>query len=539
MPQPTEPGTAPGTPRPAEAAAPLPPAPARRSRRERHRGRVLGATALPALLALTACSGSGSADARDPGTPAPTSLPAELTGQQLDWGDCSSPGRGVPEPGERWRCATLVAPLDWSQPEGETLDLALIRAEATHPGDRIGSLLFNFGGPGASGVAGLPPFADAFRILGERYDLVSFDPRGVAGSSGIRCRSDEELDAAQDVDMTPDTASEEKAYLADAADFGAGCERRAGELLPRVSTTSAARDMDLMRRVLGDGKLSYFGFSYGTQLGGTYAHLFPERVGRLVLDAAVDPTADATGHALNQTIGFQRALENYLESTGEDPKTGSERIADLLARIDREPLPTGGERVLSETQALLGIVSALYSQSGWEYLTRGLEDAEDGKGDALLALADEFNGRDAQGRYSTQSHSQRAIGCADQKQRPTVADMREELPRFREASPVFGEFLGWDTAGWCASWPVAGESRTPEVSAPGADPVLVVGTTGDPATPVEGARRMADELGGDVGVLLTLDGEGHGAYTSGDPCVTEAVHGYLLDGEAPADGTEC
>jgi pimeloyl-ACP methyl ester carboxylesterase len=376
--------------------------------------------------------------------------------------------------------------------------------------------------------------------LRERYDLVSWDPRGVAASEGVRCRGDKETQAAESVDVTPDTPAEERAFLRDAADFAKGCERSAGRLLAHVSTTDTARDMDLLRQVLGDRKTHYFGISYGTELGGVYAHLFPENVGRMVLDAVVDPTADTIGHAEHQARGFQRALDDYLRSTGQDPERGSRKIAGLLDRIDAEPLPTSSSgRELTQTLALTGIVLPLYSKESWPALTSALAAAEDGDGSELLALADGYNERDPSGHYGTTTHSQRVISCLDDKQRPTVEETRKLLPGFERISPVFGAFLGWDTAGWCHDWPVPGQYETPEVSAPGAAPVLVVGNTGDPATPYEGARRMADELGEDVGVVLTWKGEGHGAYGSGSDCVDSTVDAYLLDGTVPEDGKIC
>ncbi|MER5883536.1 alpha/beta fold hydrolase [Streptomyces sp. NPDC001941] len=471
-------------------------------------------------------------------SPAGGGLPAALTGQRPDWRACSAPAGGS-APGGEWRCATVRVPLDYAKPSGTTIPLALIRKEARDGDRRIGSLLFNFGGPGGSGVDTLPRAADEYGRLNERYDLVSFDPRGVSRSAGVVCRDDAEQAAAESrVDLTPDTPAEEAAYLKDGADFGAGCARRSGRLLPHVGTSDAARDLDLVRQVLGDAKLNYFGISYGTQLGGTYAHLFPAKVGRTVLDAVVDPTADTVGHARNQTTGFQRALDNYLRSTGEDPAKGTARITRLLRSIDAKPLPTDSGRKLTDGLALTGIVLPLYSQGNWPLLTSALAQAERGVGSELLRLADAYNDRDRDGHYSTQSHSQRAISCADSKARPTAAQARALLPEFRRISPVFGEFLAWDTAGWCANWPVPGERDTPEASAPGAGPVLVVGTTGDPATPYEGAKKMADELGAGVGVLLTNKGEGHGAYGTA-ACVTRTVDAYLLDGKVPANGTTC
>ncbi|MFF1735535.1 alpha/beta hydrolase [Streptomyces sp. NPDC058247] len=472
------------------------------------------------------------------GEAGPVRLPAALTSQRLDWGRCKATDDG-PAPGSDWQCATLKVPLDYGKPDGETIGIALIRAKSTNGSGRSGSLLFNFGGPGGSGVSMLPAFAPDYAKLRERYDLVSFDPRGVGASEGVRCRDDKKIQAAESVDLTPDTPAEERAYFKDAADFGAGCARNAGRLLGHLSTDDTARDMDLARQALGDDKLHYMGVSYGTQLGGVYAHLFPKNVGRLVLDAVVDPAADTVGHAENQARGFQRALDDYLKSTGQDPDQGSGKIAALLKRIDAKPLPASGGRVLNQSLATIGITVTLYSKSSWPALTRGLEAAEKGDGTALLALADAYNERSPAGHYSSQSHAQRAISCLDDKERPTPAQAKKRLASFREISPVFGEFMGWDTAGWCHDWPVPGQYTTPEVSAPGAAPILVVGNTGDPATPYEGARRMADELGKGVGVELTWKGEGHGAYAGGSSCVDSTVNGYLLEGRIPRDGKVC
>ncbi|MEU1217280.1 alpha/beta hydrolase [Streptomyces sp. NPDC005790] len=490
--------------------------------RVRGRARAGVAAALSVTVLLAGC---------DDGPP--------TTSRLSDWERCEAPA-GAAAPGSGWRCATLDVPLDYTQPDGETIGIALIRRTATEKSERIGSMLFNFGGPGGSGVGILPRAAASYEELNTRYDLVGFDPRGVAASAGVRCRDDEEQETSyREVDMTPDTAAEEAAFIADATDFGAGCARLSPAVLPHVGTSNAARDMDAIRAALGDRKLSYFGISYGTELGGTYAHLFPENVGRVVLDAVVDPTANAVGHARNQATGFQRALENYFRDRGQDPAEGTRRTAHLLERIDENPLPTSSGRELNESLAVTGIVTPLYSRSGWPALTAALEEAgSEGRGDRLLALADSYNGRDGDGHYDTRNHSQRAISCADAKARPTAAEARALLPEFRTISPVFGPFLAWDTAGWCAGWPVEGEHDTPEASAPGSAPVLVIGTTGDPATPYEGARRMAKELGEGVGVMLTNKGEGHGSYGE-STCVTSVVDAYFLRGEVPADGRTC
>ncbi|MEU6663261.1 alpha/beta hydrolase [Streptomyces sp. NPDC046821] len=517
----------------------------------RMRSLALMAAGLLMAGAVAGCGGpgdpSGNGERKGQAQPPPSrsaqntgtdpALPAALTSQRLHWGACEATDDSA-APGPEWQCATLKAPLDYAKPEGKTIGVALIRAKSTG-GGRDGSLLFNFGGPGGSGVSLLPAFAPRYAKLRERYDLVSFDPRGVGRSEGVRCRDDKAIQAAESVDLTPDTPAEERAYFQDAADFGAGCARQAGKLLGHLSTDDTARDMDLTRQVLGDDRLHYLGVSYGTQLGGVYAHLFPERVGRLVLDAVVDPTTGTVGHALGQTRGFQRALDDYLKATGQNPDRGTQKIAALLKRLDAKPLPTADGRKLTQSLATIGITITLYSKGSWPSLTSALAAAENGDGTELLALADAYNERNSEGHYGSQSHAQRAISCLDDKERPTPAEARKRLGSFRAISPVFGEFMAWDTAGWCHDWPVPGQHATPEVSAPGAAPILVVGNTGDPATPYEGARHMADELGKGVGVELTWKGEGHGAYGSGSACVDSTVEAYLLEGRIPRDGKVC
>ncbi|OII67794.1 alpha/beta hydrolase [Streptomyces sp. CC77] len=495
-----------------------------------------GAAAVAALLtgAVTGCQPeeAGRSDGKGAATGGPPAV------QDVDWRACEAP-EGGERPSKAWRCADVDVPVDYADPDGETMSIALIRKEATDKKDRIGSLLFNFGGPGASGVAVLPGYETEYAGLNARYDLVGFDPRGVGGSSGVKCRGDKEQEKAlAGVDSTPDTAAEEAAYLQDARSFGAGCARAAGDLLPHLTTSNTARDMDVVRQVLGDDKLHYLGFSYGTQLGAVYAHLFPKNTGRLVLDAVVDPTADTAAHARHQTTGFQRALNNYFEKQGEDPEEGTARVAALLERLDEQPLPTGDGRELTQSLGVTGIIYPLYSEDMWPYLTQGLDDAESGDGSMLLALADGYNERGEDGRYGTTTHAQRAISCADSSERPTLDEARTLVEDLAEVSPVFGPALAWDTAGWCADWPAKGERATVEVSAPGAAPILVVGTTGDSATPYEGARVMAEELGEGVGVLVTNEGEGHGAYGSAS-CATRVVDDYLLRGKVPSNGTTC
>ncbi|MFI6276084.1 alpha/beta hydrolase [Streptomyces sp. NPDC050988] len=508
------------------------------------RAAALTATAVLLSAAIAGCGGDG--DSKD----------EDLSAQKLSWKDCPEPseaegGGDAPSPlpdGDTWKCATLKAPLDWDKPKGDTIGLALIRAETSGAKDkRIGSLIFNFGGPGGSGVTTLPSFDQDYEQLRTRYDLVSFDPRGVGRSAGVKCESNEQLDEYFQQDATPDDTAEQKTLLDDTKEFNAACEKNSGKTLPYVRTTDAARDMDLMRQVLGDDKLHYFGISYGTELGGVYAHLFPKKVGRAVFDAVVDPTQNSEQGSLGQAKGFQRALDNFAEDCtsktedcplGDSPQDVKDRIAKLLTDLDSEPIPGVFPRQLTETAATSGIAQSLYSQEFWEYLTVGLQQAYDGDGRVLMLLADSMNGRNQDGEYSNLAAANVSINCADDKPRYTTADVRSKLPEFREASPLFGDYLAWGLVG-CTDWAVAGAADHPDVSASGSAPILVVGNTGDPATPYEGARKMVDSLGKGVGVELTYKGQGHGSYDSGNKCVRDAVNGYLLNGKVPPTGQVC
>ncbi|MFJ5845817.1 alpha/beta fold hydrolase [Streptomyces sp. NPDC092903] len=526
------------------------------------RAAALAAT-VTVLLPLTGCSDGGDNDApdRSQGSPHPANAaaspgPSALAAQQLTWKRCPAPsqaegGGAAPSPlpgGAVWECSVMKVPLDHAKPSGDTIGLALVRAKAMDQKKRIGSLIFNFGGPGASGVATLPAFGTEYDKLRTRYDLVSFDPRGVGRSDGVRCETDKQLDARYQADGTPDDAAEEKAFTEDTKAYAAACEKNSGRELPFVGTTNAARDMDLMRQVLGDHQLHYFGISYGTELGGVYAHLFPKNVGRSVLDAVVDPTEDAEQSSLGQAKGFQLALDNFAEDCakrgdacklpGSDADGVEQGISGLLDRLEKRPVSGLGARKLTQTQATTGIAAALYSKETWPLLEQGIDEADGGSGGLLLALADSLNGRSDKGHYDNSAAANTAISCADSKERFTLEETKAKLPRFREASPVFGDYLGWGLMA-CTEWPVAGVWEHPDVSAPGSATQLVIGNTGDPATPYKGARAMAEELGKGVGVEMTYKGEGHGAYNSGNACVQKAVGGYLLDGKVPAAGTVC
>jgi pimeloyl-ACP methyl ester carboxylesterase len=496
--------------------------------------RVLAATIAAATTVTAGCvSTAETADGAPAGTP-----------EAIVWGPCTDILRPDGEPpaqqDQNVRCGKLAVPLDYSDPGGKKIELAMIKIPAADPAKRLGSLVFNFGGPGGSGVDTLDQAATAFTSLRARYDLVSFDPRGVQRSSGVRCGSDADMDAFTALDTLP--AGEETRREIEAANraFAERCARDSGEVLPFVGTVNAARDLDRIRAALGDEKLNYVGMSYGTQLGAVYATQFPGNVGRMVLDAPLDPTVSFEERTLAQTRGFQQVYESFLKACvkercaiGATVEKANANVEKLLGDLTERPLKVGG-RELTQGLATTGIAAALYSELSWPFLETALGQALKGKGGALLYLADSYTGRSEDGRFSTQMTSFPAITCVDTTERPD----RETLRRTEEAalriSPLFGSE---GSGGVCSVWPVPGDDAAKRVDATGSAPILVVGGKNDPATPYEWAPRLTEQL--KTATLLTYEGEGHGAYLSGNECVTRQVDAYLIQGKLPARGATC
>ncbi|GAA3906061.1 alpha/beta hydrolase [Streptomyces gulbargensis] len=503
------------------------------------------ATALAAAgLILSGCSGGSDAAAPAPhaAAAAPSASPEALKkfyGQKLTWRDCGAPG---------FQCATLRAPLDYAKPGAGEIDLAVSRVRATGPGKRLGSLLVNPGGPGGSAVGYLQGYAGIGypAPVRARYDMVAVDPRGVARSEPVECLTGPEMDTYTQVDQTPDTAAETGALATAFQRFAAGCAKRSGKVLPHVSTVETARDMDILRAVLGDEKLTYVGASYGTFLGATYAELFPGRVGRLVLDGAMDPSLSAVDLNRDQTAGFETAFRAFAADCVRTPDcplgTGSveeagEAMRKFFRDVDAEPVPTGERRALGESLATTGVIAAMYDEGAWPQLREALTRAMDGEGSALLALADSYYERGTDGSYANLMSANAAVNCLDL---PAAyggpADAAKAVPSFEKASPVFGKGLAWAALN-CTYWPTPPTGRPHRITAEGAAPILVVGTTRDPATPYKWARSLAGQLAS--GSLLTYDGDGHTAYGRGSDCVDTAINTYLLEGTVPPDGKRC
>jgi pimeloyl-ACP methyl ester carboxylesterase len=446
-----------------------------------------------------------------------------------------------------FQCAKVTVPLDYRHPNASTITLAVTRTLAKDQKHRLGSLLVNPGGPGGSGIDYVlaADFIATKQILA-RYDLVGFDPRGVARSTPIHCLTDSETDRLIALDGTPTTPAQVQGLMDAAKTMADLCKVRAGRMLPFIGSVNVARDMDLLRAVLGDQKLNYLGKSYGTLIGAIYADLFPKRVGHLVLDGAIDPTVPNSEMNLDQARGFQIALGDYVTDClkhqtcpGGNTRTAVlGRISKLLADTDTVPLPSKSGRAATQSLVLLGIVSTLYdSLGGWPSLTLALRQAYMGDSQGLLDLADYYVDRDANGHYTTNSNDiGYAVNCIDKDSRETVAQMQADAKAMAEVSPNFGAYLAWGLAP-CDFWPTPPAPYPAPIRAKGAGPILVVGTTHDPATPYRWAQGLAHQL--QSGVLLTYEGEGHTAYMRGSSCIDQAVDAYFLVGKPPAAGTIC
>jgi pimeloyl-ACP methyl ester carboxylesterase len=482
----------------------------------------------------------GSGTTTSPGPTGPPDEPpspelARFYSQELEWSPCESS-----------ECATLEVPLDYDDPGGRTIDLALLRVPATDPDHRIGSLVVNPGGPGQSGTdfAAQADLAFGDPVL-ERYDIVGFDPRGVGESAPVDCMSDSQLDELVAADPDPDTAPERREFARLSQALVTGCTKRSGSLASHVSTIEASRDMDVLRAAMGDSTLDYFGASYGTELGATYAELFPERVGRFVLDGAIDPSLDFRELALGQAAGFETALRAYVEDCvktqnpcflGDTVDEGLARISDLLDQIDAKPLPTATGRQLRIGNAFYGIVLPLYVRDYWFLLTSALGDALDGDGSALLQLSDLYNSRGGNGYTDNSREAFTAITCLDDPSSIPPDEVPAETADFEKASPTFGDVFAWGLVS-CRGAEAESTEQSLELDGSGAAPIVVIGTTRDPATPYEWAKSLAEQL--DSGVLISRDGDGHTGYNKGNQCVDDAVHAYLLDGKVPDDGLSC
>ena len=502
--------------------------------------RRLGALTVGALLALTSCASPSKPAATESTTPAGARASKGLQGlyqQRLNWTKC-----------DQGECASLRVPLDYAKPTGATINVAVNRVKAK--GNRQGALVVNPGGPGGSGVD-YAAAADQIVTGGVRdqYDIVGFDPRGVQRSAAITCVSDTQLDAMLGQDPAPDSSTEESALLQKDKEFAQACQQNAGPLLGHVSTRDVAKDMDILRSALGEDKLNYLGKSYGTLLGATYADLFPKKVGRMVLDGVLPPDASMEEVNLGQAKGFERALDSYLRDCtdkggcplGDDPQQAKKKLSAWLESLDTKNVPVHSDarmNRLTQGWAINGLAEGLYAKKSWPSLTSSVKSAMAGDGTGLFEAGSRYASRNSDGTYSGNIMQViNAVTCLD---RPAAtagpAEYRKRGAEFGKQAPTWGPGMAWASAS-CADWPVKPVDKPHKVTADGSGPILVVGTTRDPATPYEWSERLATQL--KQGRLLSHDGDGHTAYASGSQCVDDVVNSYLTDGKDPGKKTTC
>lgn len=522
--------------------------------------RRTGATALLVVLAF-GLAGCGLFTVREEAEPTPSLSPSPLSPPESSSPGSPSPSETVAggaalrrfyEQQVTWepcrgglQCAEIEVPLDYERPAGETITLSLLKDPAGSKKQRVGSLVVNPGGPGGSGVEYA---ANAGIYLGSElrsaFDVVGFDPRGVGGSTPVDCITDAELDAFVAADPDPDTPEEVARADRLVAELGAGCLRESGELARHVSTEEAARDVDIIREVLGDRRLSWFGASYGTLLGATYAELFPHRVGRMVLDGAIDPTLSNIEMGLVQAHGFEVALRSYVGACvdagscflGDSVDEGIQRIRRFLDQVERKPIQGSTGRRLEVGHAVLGIWAPLYDAEYWPILDSSLRAAFDGNGSLLLRLADAYTSRGPDGYTDNALEVLYAVNCLDAEERLASSEAADLVPRFEKASPTFGAIFAFGLSS-CAQWPVQGEDGPEELRAEGAAPIVVIGTSRDPATPLAWAEALASQL--ESAVLVTRDGDGHTGYHAGNKCVDNVVEAYLVSGVVPLSDVFC
>jgi pimeloyl-ACP methyl ester carboxylesterase len=499
---------------------------------------------------LTACSTTivGKPEAQSQRAPLqqnqaqPSQAPPQQGNYQATWHSC--PTDELPA---GTQCGGLTVPVDYSKPDGDKARLELIRFPAT--GKKIGSLLINPGGPGGSGVDAAVGFVQALPPeVREKFDFVGFDPRGVGSSTPtLRCNSDADNDA-QRADPEVDYSPAGIAHIEDTEKkFIQRCVDKMGpEFLANVGTATVVKDLDAIREALGDDKLTYLGYSYGTAIGTAYAEAYPDKVRAMILDGAVDPNQDSIQASINQTAGFQKAFNDFAADCAKTPEcalgTDPAKVVDvfhgLIDPLVDKPVPTGSGRPLGYSDALTGTQMALYSPTLWRQLRVGLSELATGKGDALLDLADQYMERDPQGHYSNSTDALVAINCVDHPPVTDRAKVADEDRQVREVAPFlsYGQSTGAAPLDTCAFWPVPPTSAPHTVSAPGLPPTLVVSTTNDPATPYQSGVNLAHQLGAG---LLTYKGTQHTVVFQGEACVDDAAATYLVDVKLPPPGTTC
>jgi len=498
----------------------------------------IGVLATTAALLLAGCSnmvdGRAVVSAPRPGSP-------------IQWGPCQASASDKTRLPAGAECGMLSVPVDYSKPDGDVAQIAMIRFKAT--GQKISSLVVNPGGPGESGVEAAASMVSTLpQSVRERFDLVGFDPRGVANSSPAAwCNSDADNDRLR-ADPTVDYTPEGVAHIENEnKQFVQRCVDKMGkEFLANLGTANVAKDLDAIRASLGDDKLTYLGYSYGTRIGALYAEDYPDKVRAMILDGAVDPNADQIEEDIRQAAAFQKAFDNFAADCasspdcplGTDPAKAVDVYKSLVDPLVEHPATTRDPRGLSYNDAIVGTILPLYSPSLWRHLTQALSELRDGTGDTMLAMADLYMGRDENGHYNNSTDVRVAVNCVDKPHITDRAKVVEQDRRVREVAPFLshGEFTGLAPLDTCALWPVPATGDQHEIKVTGLPPILVVSTTNDPATPYQAGVDLAKQLGG---TLVTFDGTQHTVVFQGNKCVDDISARYLVDVTVPPPDTRC
>mgnify|MGYP000858507157 CR=1 FL=1 len=460
--------------------------------------------------------------------------------QKVSWAPCKDK--------PQMQCANVKVPLDYKKPGGKAITVAMAKLPAKG-GKPIGSLFVNPGGPGESGIDLVSRADKSFsKDVLDKYDIIGFDPRGVGSSTPVDCIDNRELGKILDSDIDTSTEAGRKARKAQARQIAKGCKDKSGELLAHVGTEPAARDMDVMRGLVGDKKLNYLGFSYGTSLGGMYADIFPKKVGRMVLDGAANPQQSFLPSTYTQMLSFEKSFERYAErcvktgncSLGPSVDAAKKKMRALLDQARVKPFKTSDpNRPLNQTMLHSAVISLLYEDRTWSVFNQAFDQLiKQNDGSLFLKVFDATSSREGDGNKGNRAEAYWAINCADYAQE-SEADYLKYANKLKREAPAIGAFSAQDTIAFymCTELPHHPKSNPGPYRAKGSAPIVVIGTKYDPATPYSWAQALHKSLSNSV--LLTWEGDGHTAYGRGSSCIGSAVDKYLLTGEVPKDGLDC
>ena len=464
----------------------------------------------------------------------------EFYGQKVSWAPCKDK--------PQMQCANVKVPLDYKKPGGKAITVAMAKLPAAN-GKPIGSLFVNPGGPGESGIDLVSRADKSFsKDVLDKYDIIGFDPRGVGSSTPVDCIDNRELGKILDSDIDTSTEAGRKARKAQARQIAKGCKDKSGELLAHVGTEPAARDMDVMRGLVGDEKLNYLGFSYGTSLGGMYADIFPKKVGRMVLDGAANPQQSFLPSTYTQMLSFEKSFERYAErcvkagncSLGPSVDAAKKKMRALLDQARVKPFKTSDpNRFLNQAMLHSAVINLLYEDRTWSVFNQAFDQLiKQNDGSLFLKVFDATSSREGDGNKGNRAEAYWAINCADYAQE-SEADYLKYANKLKREAPAIGAFSAQDTIAFymCAELPHHPKSNPGPYRAKGSAPIVVIGTKYDPATPYSWAQALHKSLSNSV--LLTWEGDGHTAYTRAGSCIQSPVDKYLLTGEVPKDGLDC